>query len=168
MQVVCIVSKEILSLSLRSEDIGRLENVGVVTYVGESNSSGSCSSSDVSSSDVASAPRSGGGDRMRPDETYSKARCVGEGIRRGRSEVRIEGIVDECSSNGSPPRAASNSFISASKRAIDDIGLSPSNREAGELAKNRSNIVSRRPGTDPTGAEPFAGVEPVRVLGHGG
>jgi hypothetical protein len=55
---------------------------------------------------------------------------------------------------------------------MDDIGLSLSNWEAGVLAKNRSRIVSRRPGTDPTGPEALTGLEPLtgadpwRVLGQ--
>jgi hypothetical protein len=126
----------------------------------------------VSTSDVPALPV-GGGDIIRRPETYSRARCVGEGIRRGRSEVTIDESTGGCSRNGSPPLAASNSFISASKRAMDDIGWSLSNLEAGELAKNRSRIVSRRPGTDPTGPEPLTGLfepltgaEPVRDLGQ--
>ena len=61
--------------------------------------------------------------------------------------------ADECICIGSPPQAASRSFINASNRAMDDIGTPPSGFEDGftwPLEKKRSRIVSCRPGPVPS------------------
>lgn len=65
-----------------------------------------------------------------PVDTNSRARCVGEGIRRGLISEYTGGI-GWCSSGGSsidaefPSLGASNSSIKASNLAIEDIGLVP-------------------------------------------